>query len=88
MQWKTTIKLRTRCSLVFSHQIDFFLTTLKHARNISGVHSFRALEVQAIIYCVHYNKTNQHLKIADINFFKKNCPYLLNPLQKYTFHTG
>ena len=32
---------------------------------------FRALEVQAIIYCVHYNKTNQHLKIADINFFKK-----------------
>ena len=46
---------------------------------------FRALEVQAIIYCVHYNKTNQHLKIADINFFKKKCPYLLNLLQKIIY---
>ena len=32
---------------------------------------FQALEVQVIIYCVHYNKTNQHLHIADNNFFKK-----------------
>ena len=50
---------------------------------------FRALEVQAIIYCVHYNKTNQHLKIADINFLKKNVPTFWIYYKKlYTFHTG